>query len=192
MSEIRLASDLDPMSQEIKGKRMNLQFLAGVKVPLGNPGNVRGWANPTHPIAWAARAIILAGKGECVEAYQANRRAQELAPNNTIMLAGLVLVHRACKDSTRAKALLAEVKRRPDTSLRAIYIAIVHAALHEPDSAFAWLNRSRWGTQSYYLLREERHLNELRSDDRFRALLQRLHMPTDAPVTIAAQPGAQR
>ena len=180
LREVRLASDLDPMSQEIKTKRVNLQFLAGVKVPLGNPGDVRGWANPTHPIAWATRAIILAGKGQCAEAYQENQRAQELAPNNTIMLAGLVLVHRACKDSTRARSLLAEVKRRPDASLMGIYIAIVHAALHEPDSAFAWLNRSRWGTQSYYLLREERHLDGLRSDPRFVALLQRLHMPADA------------
>ena len=180
LREVRLASDLDPMSQEIHAKRVNLEFLAGVKVPLGNPGNLRGWANPTHPIAWATRAIILAGKGQCAEAYQENQRAQELAPNNTIMLAGLVLVHRACKDSARAKSLLAEVKRRPDASSMGIYIAIVHAALHEPDSAFAWLNQSRWGTQSYYLLREERHLDGLRSEPRFVALLQRLHMPADA------------
>lgn len=179
LSEIRRARELDPMSQEIQAKLVNLQFFAGVKVPLGNPGNVRGWANPTHPVAWATRAITLARKGQCAEAYQANHRAQELAPDNTIMLAGLVMVHQACKDSARARALLAEVKRRPDSQSMGIYIAIVHASAHEPDSVFAWLNRSRWGTQSYYLLREERNLDPLRSDPRFAALLQRLHMPTD-------------
>jgi tetratricopeptide (TPR) repeat protein len=191
LREVRIAADLDPMSQEIRGKSINLQFLAGVKVPLGNPGNVRGWANPTHPIAWATRAITLASKGQCAEAYQANQRAQELAPDNTIMLAGLVLVHQACTDSARAKALLAEVKQRPDASLMGVYIAIVYAASHEPDSAFAWLARSRWGTQSYYLLREERHLDGLRSDPRFVALLQRLHMPADAPVTTTNPPTAR-
>jgi hypothetical protein len=48
---------------------------------------------------------------------------------------------------------------------------------HEPDSAFAWLNRSRWTAQSYLLLRMTGYLEPLRSDPRFPELLRRLNMP---------------
>jgi serine/threonine protein kinase/tetratricopeptide (TPR) repeat protein len=176
LSEIRRAADLDPLSQEIEGKRVNFQFAAGVKTPLGNPGRVQGWADPNHPISWATRAITLARKGQCAEAYQANQRAQELAPDNTIMLLGLVFLDRACNDSIRANALFARLKQRSDTSVMAIYIAMVHVTAHEPDSAFAWLNRSRWTPQSYLLLRQNRELDPLRSDPRFPKLLRRLNL----------------
>src|SRR5206468_11748903 len=115
-------------------------------------------------VSWMGRGIALARNGQCAEAYQANQRAQELAPDNAIMLLGLVVVQRSCNDSTRAKALFARVKQRPDTSVMAIYIATVHAMAHEPDSAFAWLNRSRWTAQSYLLLRMTGYLEPLRSD----------------------------
>lgn len=176
ITEIRRAADLDPQSQEIMVKRGNLQFLAGLTVRLGNPGKVETMADPNHPATRAERAITLARRGRCADAYQEHQTAQELAPDNTIMLVALVLVHRACNDSLRANALLAQVKRRPDAPLMAVYIAMAHVAAQEPDSAFAWLNRSRWGVQTYYILRANRNLIPLRADKRFADLLQRLHM----------------
>lgn len=178
LAESRRASELDPKSQEIQGKRQELQYLAGVKVPLGNPAQLRGLADPTHPAARAVRAINLARTGKCPEAYEENLHAQEFAPNNTIVLVGLVLVHQACKDSSRAKTLLAQLERRPDAPLMGVYFAMGHVAAQQPDSAFAWLDRSRWGAQTYYVLRANGNLAPLRSDPRFGALLRRLHMPT--------------
>ena len=177
LQQARRASEFDPTSQEIQSKRTEIQFFAGVQLPLGNPGRREGWADPNNPAVHATRAITLARRGRCAEAYQANQLAQNLAPDNTIMLVGLVLVHQACNDSSRARALLAEVKQRPDARLMALYLAMPHAAAHEPDSAFKWLRQSRWGVQTYWLLRTSRLLDPLRSDPRFLELLHSQHLP---------------
>ena len=177
LREIRRAHDLDPISQEIEGKRVVLQFFAGVQASLGNPGRLQGWADPNHPAAWDGRAITLARKGQCADAYRAIQREQELASDNTITLVGLVFVHRACKDSLGADSLLAKAKRRRDAPLMAVYIAMPHVAARQPDSAFAWLHRSRWGVQTYWLLRTSSLLDPIRSDPRFPELLRTLHLP---------------
>jgi DNA-binding SARP family transcriptional activator/TolB-like protein/Flp pilus assembly protein TadD len=177
LAEIRRARDLDPLSQEIQGKRVELESLAGVKARLGNPGRLQGWADPNHPAAWATRAIALARHRQCDSAYQASQTAEELAPDNTMILVGRVLVHHACKDFSRAHLLLAQLKRRPDASLMGVYIAMAHAAAGEGDSAFTWLDKSRWGPQTYFILRVNSYLDPLRGDPRFAQLLKRLRMP---------------
>lgn len=174
--EIDRASQLDPKSQAIHGARIVLNGFSGRQFPLGNPGDVKGMADPNQPGARAVRAIHLARKGRCAEAYPENRAAQELAPDNTIMLIGLVEVELACHDSARAKKLLAHLERRPDARLMAVYIAMAHVAQHQPDSAFAWLAKSRWGLQTYWTLRTNRDLEPIRSDPRFGDLLRQLHL----------------
>lgn len=177
LDEIRRARDLDPLSQAIQGTRMVIEFFSGAKVPLGNPGSVKGMVDPMHPGSHATRAIGLARKGRCTEAYAANRRAQELAPDNTMMLISLVGVHMLCGDTARGRALLKQVERRPDAPLMAVYISAVYVHEHMLDSAFAWLDKSRWGLQSYYELRTNPDLAQLRSDSRYGELLHRLQLP---------------
>jgi hypothetical protein len=106
-----------------------------------------------------------------------NERAQELAPDNTMILISLVGVHLLCREPARAHTLLTELKRRPDAPLQAVYIASVYAQTNQLDSAFKWLDRSRWGIQSYFELRVSGDLKPIRSDPRYALLLQRLHMP---------------
>jgi serine/threonine-protein kinase len=185
------ARELDPLSQPILGMRTTINIFAGVRQPLGNPGSVKSMADPTHPGTTATRALNLAGRGRCDEAYAASQKAQELAPDNTMILIGLVGVHVLCKNPVGAHTLFEQVKRRPDAPFMGVYIAAVHAGLHQPDSAFAWLDRSRWWLQSYFELRTNHNLDPLRSDSRFPALLRRLHMPPDDHVALAGQP-AQR
>jgi DNA-binding SARP family transcriptional activator/TolB-like protein len=176
LGEIRRAKDLDPMSEPINGLKLQIDFFAGVRAPLGNPGNPRGMVDPTYPSGHMVRGIALARKGRCPEAYAANRRAQELAPDNTLMMIGLVGVQLLCGDSTRAHALLKEVERRPDARLMALYIAPLYAEEHKLDSAFAWLDQSQWQLQTFYDLRVNPNLEPLRSDPRYAQLLRRLRL----------------
>jgi DNA-binding SARP family transcriptional activator/TolB-like protein/Flp pilus assembly protein TadD len=177
LDEIRLARNLDPMSQAIQGSHLEIEFFSGAKAPLGNPGSVKGMVDPMHAGSHAALGIGLARKGRCTEAYAANQRAQQLAPDNTLMLISLVGVHVLCGDSTRGRALLEQVEHRPDARLMAVHIAAVYTQEKKFDSAFAWLDKSRWLLPSYYELRVNRYLTPLRSDHRYAELLRRLQLP---------------
>lgn len=177
LAHIRRAKQLDSTSQVIDGANMMIEFFNGLKLPLGNPGNVKKIQDPTFPLWHSVYGVNLAKRGRCSEAYEANRVAQELAPDNTLMMLGLVGVHLLCGDSTRGHALLAEIERRPDAAHMAVYIATVYAYEHKPDVAFAWLDRAQWNLQTYYQLRVNPDLAPLRTDPRFTQLLHRLKMP---------------
>ena len=177
LAEIRRAKQLDPTSQVINGANMMIEFLNGVKLPLGNPGNPKTIADRTNPLWHAVYGVNLAKHRRCSEAYDENRTAQELAPDNTMMMISLVGVHLLCGDSTRGHALLAEIEHRPDAAHMAVYIATVYAYEHKPDVAFAWLDRAQWNLQTYYQLRVNPDLAPLRPDPRFAQLLHRLKMP---------------
>lgn len=177
LAEIRRAKELDPTSQLINGANMMIEFFNGVKLPLGNPGNVKKITDRTFPLWHSVHGVSLARLGRCGEAYDANRTAQELAPDNTMMMLGLVGVHLLCGDSARGHALLAEIERRPDARHMAVYIATVYAYERKPDVAFAWLDRAQWNLQTYYQLRVNTDLAPLRPDPRFAQLLRRLEMP---------------
>ena len=177
LAHIRRAKQLDPASQVIYGANMMIEFLNGLKLPLGNPGNPRVVADLTFPVSHAVYGVNLARRHRCSEAYDANHDAQQLAPDNTMMMISLVGVHLLCGDSTRGHALLAEIERRPDAAHMAVYIATIYAYEHKPDVAFAWLDRAQWNLQTYYQLRVNSDLAPLRPDPRFAQLLHRLRMP---------------
>ena len=119
----------------------------------------------------------LAEAGHCQEAYAENRRAQELAPDNAMILLSLVGVHMFCGERARARSLLREVERRPDAPHVGVYLAEVYTAQHQTDSAFAWLDRTHWGMESRMELRVSERLQPLRTDPRYRRLLDRMGLP---------------
>lgn len=174
LHEIRRAKELDPLSQSLQGAKTQIEFFAGVRVPLGNPGDRKKLIDPTHPGTIAARGIALARQGKCDEAYLENSRAQQLAPDNTLMMIGLVAVHLFCHAPDKARTLLEAVERRRDAPLFSVYIAEVYTAEQLPDSAFAWLDRGQWGMQARYELRIARELAPLRNDPRYLRLLHRI------------------
>jgi DNA-binding SARP family transcriptional activator/TolB-like protein/Tfp pilus assembly protein PilF len=188
LTRIERARELDPLSQPIFAMRTAIAFLAGVRQSLGNPGSAKSMVDPTHPGTTAGRSLNLAQRGQCKDAYETNEKAQQLAPDNTMILLTLVGVHVLCKNAVAAHSLLEELKRRPDAPFMGVYIASIHAAQRQPDSAFTWLDRTQWGLQAYFELRTNHNLDPLRSDKRFAVLLRRLRMPPDDPVVLAGRP----
>jgi hypothetical protein len=60
----------------------------------------------------------------------------------------------------------------------AVYRALLHGVLGEPDNAFAWFERVReWPLPSLVTLNNEPRLAPLRADRRFRSIRQRLNLP---------------
>jgi DNA-binding SARP family transcriptional activator/TolB-like protein/Tfp pilus assembly protein PilF len=175
--EARRAAELDPLSQAAQGAKVMIETYAGVR---GNPKQVPARAaliDPTHPGTIATRSVKLAQTGHCPEAYAENRRAQELAPDNTRTLLSLVGVHMFCGKRKRARRLLDDVERRPDALGSGVFIAMVYTVQGQTDSAFAWLERARWGLETRMELRISERLKPLRGDPRYRQLLNRMGLP---------------
>jgi len=62
------------------------------------------------------------------------------------------------------------------------YRGLVYADLGKADSAFLWFDRQKtWGIQPMLSLQADRHIDPIRKDPRFRALLTRLGIRGSSP-----------
>jgi serine/threonine-protein kinase len=176
LREIRRARELDPLSQPIRGMTVMFETYIGIRSPTAPPLPQSIVIDPNHPGTAAARSVNLARAGRCSEAGAENKRAQQLAPNENMMLISRVGVILLCGDRAGAKSLLAKVERRPQIDQQGVYIAEVHVKLGQTDSAFAWLGRTHWGMANRMHLRIDKELKPLRTDPRYPELLRKQNM----------------
>jgi TolB-like protein/DNA-binding SARP family transcriptional activator/Flp pilus assembly protein TadD len=176
LREIRRARELDPLSQPIREMTIMIETYAGIRSSTAAPLPRSTIVDPNHPGTAADRSINLARDGRCSEAGAENKRAQQLAPNENMTLVSHVRVVLLCGDRAAAKSLLALVERRPQIDLQGVYIAEAHVRLGQTDSAFAWLDRTRWGMANRMRLRIDEGLKPLRTDPRYRELLHKQNM----------------
>jgi DNA-binding SARP family transcriptional activator/Flp pilus assembly protein TadD len=134
-----------------------------LKVELGEP-----WAR-------ARQALELADEGRCPEALSDISFARRLVQDDNMpMLAFAGAVHWSCGDRVRARALLAQMKRRSDRREHGLDIAILHTRFGEKDSAFAWLQHQRWTVGNLAMLSAAPFVDSLRSDPQFPRLMRQL------------------
>lgn len=133
---------------------------------------------PGEPWARARQAIELAEEGHCDEARSDIARARQIVPGSNIgMLSHAGAVYWLCGERARARALLAEIKRRPDARYHGVKVARLHARFGEKDSAFVWLGRHRrWMLTNLAFVSADPLMDSLRSDPRFPDLLERLRL----------------
>jgi len=90
-------------------------------------------------------------------------------------------VYWRCGDKPRARALLKAMKERPDATDHGYRIATIHTLLSEKDSAFAWLDHQRWTLGQLAGLGADEWYESLRTDPRYRQLLQHLGVRRGQP-----------
>jgi TolB-like protein/DNA-binding SARP family transcriptional activator/Flp pilus assembly protein TadD len=177
LRESRRALELNPLDQSVRSTNMRIEIFAGVRTPTHHLAPRTTLVDPNHPGNAAARSVILAQQHRCPEAYEENKRAQQLAPDNSVMLISLVGVRVLCGDPNGAMSLLAQVKQRRDIELQGYYIAEIYTRLGQIDSAFAWLDRTHWGAGIRMEFRSAADMNVLRKDPRYPAILRKAKMP---------------
>jgi DNA-binding SARP family transcriptional activator/Flp pilus assembly protein TadD len=133
-----------------------------------------------NPWILANMAWVYADNGRYAEASRMIDRALTIVPTSpralhtlAVILGGMGRPHAALQAFARA-----------DTSndQYAAYRGMVFADQGNADSAFFWFDRQKeWGIQPMLTLQADRHLDPLRGDARFRALLARLRIPTSNP-----------
>jgi TolB-like protein/Flp pilus assembly protein TadD len=125
---------------------------------------------PTFGRTHARLGMAYAMKGRLEEATRAMQKAVELHPERPDILADLAYVQARGGDTPAARATLERAKRQP---FEPFNIGRAYVALREPDSAFAWLQRSRWEWPHRAVLSDPA-LDPLRTDPRFAQLVARV------------------
>ncbi len=179
LREAQRAKELDPFAPRgltamlryatflMTGQRPHRKLPVAERFPIlkGEPG---------EPWARAQNAYELADQGQCAEARAEILRAQQLAAESRRMLAFVASVYWLCGERTRARALVNQMKRRPDAYDHGLRIAQAYAIFGEKDSAFVWLGRQRWTIGQLSGISADRRMDQLRSDPRYPELLRRL------------------
>ena len=125
---------------------------------------------PTFGRTYARLGMAYALAGKLDEAVRALQKAIEFHPERPDFLADLAYVQALRGEPAAARQNLERAKLQP---FEPFNIGRAYVALREPDSAFAWLERSRWQWPHRAVLSDPA-LDPLRSDPRFARLVERV------------------
>jgi Flp pilus assembly protein TadD len=169
LRESRLASELDPFAVVVT-YNYGWQCYIARDYDCAIEQFGRSLEITNYPSSHRGLGFAYAQTGRLDEAIRSVRKAIDLAPHRSDFLADLAYVQALAGQTADARASLESAKREP---WEAFNIARAHVALGEPDSAFAWLERSSW-RWPHRAVQGDPALDPLRSDPRFAQLAQRV------------------
>ena len=176
IAEIKKAQQLDPLSliinQGVGGKFLYARRYDEAIAQFHRTLELYPHFPPTHQrLGWC-----YAKKRMYDEAIAEMQKAVELSGNSAQMIAALGYAYAAAGRRDTAQGIIAELERRSKESyVDNYFVATIFAALGEKDEAFALLNKA-CEERSYWMpwLNIDPQLDNLRSDSRFDALVQRV------------------
>jgi len=174
--QIRRAVELDPLSHAVGVTAAVVSFVSRRnEEALERLGRVHELA-PDFASVHAWLAIVHADRGEYDRAIVSARRAIELSPGNPNVATGLAYAMARRGDREQALEIVEASVGRGAYS----WPAMVHAALGDPDRAFALLDRAVDAEESWdglYFAKVFPWFDPLRGDPRFAEVLRRLRVP---------------
>ena len=176
IAEIKRAQELDPLSliinQGVGGKYLYARRYDEAMTQFQRTLELYPQFGPTHErLGWC-----YAQKHVYDEAIAEMQRAVELSGNSTQMIAALGYAYAAAGRRDTAQGIITELERRSKESYVDEYcVATIFAALGRKDEAFDSLNKA-CAERSYWMpyIKTDFQLDNLRSDSRFDALVQRV------------------
>jgi tetratricopeptide (TPR) repeat protein len=106
------------------------------------------------------------------------RKALDMSGNNPMILGGLGWGYAVAGQKAEAQKVLEELKKRSEQEyIRPYYFAQIYSGLGEKDQAFEWLVKAYEQSDiSLASIFVDETLNNLRPDDRFNLILQKMEL----------------
>ena len=176
LAELRVAEELDPLDLKIKTQVGYVYyFLRELERAEAQFRKVLA-IDPHFAFSHYALGDVNAQQGRYEEALSHLEESVRLGGTSVNHLAILSYVNGLAGRTDEARRLLLEIETRAARGYASpIWSALAHLGLHEVDAAFEWLDRAfeeRDG--SLILVTASPEFDPLRSDSRFRALLERM------------------
>jgi tetratricopeptide (TPR) repeat protein len=178
-AQIRRAHELDPLSLSIS-ESLGAQLYYQRRFDEAIDGLRKALVlDPSFILAHWDLGRAYEQKALYREAVGEFQKAVTISQGNPQCLEGLGHAYAVSGDRTKALAVLSELNRLSKRRyVSAYWRAIIYVGLGEKEQAFAWLERAyqEHATRLAFLKVDPR-LDPLRSDPRFRELLQRIGIP---------------
>jgi DNA-binding SARP family transcriptional activator len=182
VAEERRAADLDPLGLQVQNNYATFLNAAGDHV--GALRHFQKMVGEEPDSAWVRKnpwvlsnmARVFADNGQFANAVHSMKRALEIVPRNPRALHTMAEIY----DDMGRSDLAHEAYAGADTSNEqyAAYLGMIYAQEGKADSAFLWFGRAKtWGIQPMLSIQANRHVDGVRKDPRYRALLTRLQIP---------------
>jgi Tfp pilus assembly protein PilF len=183
LAEMERAKELEPLITLVKVHAIWILALARRYDPVINECSQIVELDLNYPMTHLWLGIAYGQKSRHEEAVRAMENFVRLSPGMTVAQASLGNALALAGREQEARSVLAELLAISESRYLEPYgVALIYTALREPDAAFEWLAKAfedRSGWLGMYVMGDPR-LDPLRSDPRFRDLLQRMNL---APVS---------
>jgi TolB-like protein/DNA-binding winged helix-turn-helix (wHTH) protein/Tfp pilus assembly protein PilF len=176
LMQLRYARDLDPLSPVVNDSLASALLLARRHDEALAQAQRTLQIEPGFAGAYITLGRIYLQKGMHDDAIAALQRSASMTPQLTRARAWLGHAYAVAGQKDKARQTLAELDALGGKIPVSSYdIALIHAALGDPDQAFAWLDRA-YQRRAWDLiqLKVDMRFDNLRDDMRFAALLRRI------------------
>lgn len=176
LREIRRAEELDPLSHAISVTVAVVLFLAGEYDRAIEQLRNALKLEPNFFSAYRVLGTTYAQLGRYDEAIRATQRAMELSPVNPDIPVALGYIYARTGRSAEARRI---IERARAEEADPGYVALVYAALGEPDRAFECLEEA-FAKESWaflFMIKVGPWFDPLRPDPRFNDLVRRMKLP---------------
>ncbi len=177
LAESRIALELDPLSpaqHQFAGRILYyvrryddaavlLQKAVAMNPSLGIVHEMLGLVYLARPLTYS-------------QGLAESERARELMEKDPMTTSQVGYAYALVGQRAKARDLLRQLERSPDGPVRALPVARVYAGLGDRDRAFSWLQKAVDQRDVALSLQADPVYDGLRSDPRFRALLQRVNL----------------
>jgi TolB-like protein/Tfp pilus assembly protein PilF len=167
--------ELDPLNSVINASVGMIRYLAhdydGALVALRRGLEI----DPAHYVSHLRVGLVCLQKNLANEALEAMRQAVRHSGGSTEALAGLAQAHAVAGDKVAMQNLVKELDERGQRYVSPYNIARIYGAIDDKQRAFEWLERAYLEHNPDLIeLTREPSFSSLRSDAKFRELVQRI------------------
>jgi TolB-like protein/DNA-binding winged helix-turn-helix (wHTH) protein/Tfp pilus assembly protein PilF len=129
---------------------------------------------------------VYLARGESEKAIELFRQARAIAGDTATVLSYLAQGYARSRNSTEARKILEQLEGKPNKFVSPWELALIHAALDDKNRALGLLETAADQRASWtVLIGVDPRVDNLRTEPRFRLLLERIRMPLGVPHPIA-------